>query len=128
MANAALTRTAGHFWEIYYTSSGADWSVATKAPGMLGAGLRVKSITFFPSAEGDRLVIKNAGAVASTATAPVIMDETAGVDDVDASHANVQTIRRTFGGDKGTDMWPLIDLSDCSFGTPANAKVLLELA
>jgi hypothetical protein len=128
MANTSATRRAGNFWEIYYTSSGADWSIATKAPGMLGAGLRVKSITFFPSAEGDRLVLKNAGAVASTATAPIIMDETAGVDDATSGYRNVQTIRRSFGGDKGTDMWPLIDLSDCSFGTAANVKIGLELA
>ena len=46
MANVALTRTAGTFWEIYYTSAGGDWSVATKAPGFAGGGLRVKAITF----------------------------------------------------------------------------------
>jgi hypothetical protein len=128
MANASLLRRTGHFWEIYYTSSGADFSVATKAAGFTTTGLRVKSITFFPSAEGDRLVMKNAAAVASTATAPIIMDETAGVDDADASHGNVQTIHRTFGGDRGVDMFPLIDLSDCSFGTAANVKIMLEIA
>ena len=105
----------------------ADWSVA----GDLGAdflksGLRVRSITFHPSAANDEMVIKQAKAshtttalaIATTATAPRVFT---------AKAAGVQAVTQEYGP-RGRQMRPFIDISDCTLNTAANARVEFELA
>ena len=104
----------------------ADWSVPGDLPGLVKSGLRVKSIKFSPSAANDILVIKagkatqltTAAAIATTATAPEIMH-------VKVSADTDQRIQYFWSGQ---DMWPFIDISDCTLGTAANARVEFELA
>jgi len=121
MANT--TKLVDRFLEI--KGLDADWSIPGDLAGFVESGIQVKSITFFPSAANDIAVIKagtpsqltTAAAIATAITAPRILSEkTAG-----------ETKRLEFGP-RGTRMWPFIDISDWTLSTPANARLLFELA
>ena len=98
----------------------ADWylSNTTAQRGMPGfTKLRVKSITFIPSAANDVLVIKNS--VDATAAAATIIDWTV---------VDVTDQRIMYFGERGADLMPFIDFSDCNFGTAANVSIIIHLA
>lgn len=123
MANT--TKLADHFLQIKGLDE--DWSVPGDLPGFKDTGLYVKSITFYPSAANDILLIKQglssqgttAAAIATTVTAAGIMEVKAATGD---------PIRFEFDQKCGSRMWPFIDISDCTFGTAGNARIDIELA
>ena len=92
---------------LTYAGNGADWDSRTNFPG----GLKVKSIKFWPSAATDILTVRN-----GSATGPIIGH----VEDL--SGTGVEDIG--FGG-AGEWCFPYIKISDQTFGTPANASVIL---
>lgn len=104
----------------------ADWTIPGDLAGFIKSGLRVKSIKFKPSATGDILVIKaskgshltEAAVIATTLTAPEIMYVKVTAD----------TDQRVEYFNEGQQMWPFIDISDCTFDTAANVRVEFELA
>ena len=123
MANT--TKIIDRFLEIKGLDE--DWTIPGDLAGFIKSGIQVKSITFFASQATDVLVVKagtpglktEAAVIALTATAPRIFS--------DASTAELLHPRATYG-DKGTKMWPFIDVTDCTFGTAANVRVVFELA
>jgi len=114
MANTADTTKNGNFIQVTYSGTGADWDYSTD--GGFKDGMWVKSITFHPSAQDDRLII-NEGSV-----------DGASIMDVKCTGATPQDKVKYFQGEFGTYMKPYIDLSDCTFGTIANVKIVFELA
>ena len=114
MANTANTTKNGNFVQVTYTDSGADWDYSTN--GEFKDGMWVKSITFHPSAQNDRLIINEGGL------------NGASIMDVTCTSATPQDKVKYFQGEFGTYMKPYIDLSDCTFDTPADVKIIFELA
>lgn len=105
----------------------ADWSIPGDMPGFAESGINVRAIKFWPSGDNDILIIKaglpsqatTLAAIATTLTAPELVH-------VKALLVTLQRVE--FGGESGLRMWPFIDISDCTFGTAANARVEFELA
>ncbi len=122
------TKLTGNFLQI--KGLDADWSL----PGDLDAffdetGLRVKSIKFIPSATNDVMVIKEADPGYATTAAIIAAQSTTAPELFYAKAVDVYDQRiEYFGGDKGKVIRPFIDISDCTLGTAANARVEFELA
>jgi hypothetical protein len=124
MANT--TKIIDRFLEIRGLDE--DWTIPGDLAGFIKSGIQVKSIQLFASQATDVLVVKagtpglktEAAVIALTTTAPRIFS--------DASTAELLHPRATYGGDKGTKMWPFIDVTDCTFGTVGNVRVIFELA
>ncbi len=112
MGNAAVTTLKGTTLQVTYTSSGADWDVATNV-GFESGGIVVSAIKFHPSASADILVI-NEGS--NDGASIVHWKCTAATDDRVAYFQKPKLIH------------PFIDLTDCTFGTEANVKIIFELA
>lgn len=105
----------------------ADWGLRSD----LGkeeddSGIKVKSITFHPSAANDVMVIKQ-GTPGYATTAALITAKTASAPEIFYKLASTATGQRVEFGDKGQWMRPFIDISDCTLGTAANARVDFEL-
>lgn len=123
MANT--TKLADRFLQI--KGLDADWSIPGDLAGFAKSGLQVKSITVHPTAANDIFIIKaglpsqatTIAAIATTSTAPEILH-------VKCTGDTDQRIK--YFGDKGQRMWPFIDISDCTLGTAANARIEFELA
>lgn len=111
MANTADTLQANQILEVTYTDSGADWNHDTN--GLHPQGMQVKSIFWHPSAANDILVINEGGI-----NGPSIVHAKADLDIAP---------QRFYFGAFGTRLKPYIDLSDCTFGTPANTKIIFIL-
>ena len=125
MSNTTII--VGNFLQI--KGLDADWSLLDLDATFLKTGIRVKSITFFPSATGDIIHIKESDpgyattaalVTALTATAPSLLH-------VDCADVYDQRIKY-FGGENGRIMRPFIDISDCVFTTAATCRVEMELA
>lgn len=122
------TKITGNFLQI--KGLDADWSLVGDLDKSFDkSGIRVKSIKFVPSATDDVMIIKEgdpgyattaALVTAQTATAPELFH----VKCVDAYDDRIVY----FGGNRGRVMRPFIDISDCTLGTAANARVEIELA
>lgn len=95
--------------QISITGLDADW-LWTTAIG--SSGCYLKSITFIPSAANDRMLIHEGGIDGAE------VFDTGIVSGTDA---------RTKYFDRGHKCAPVIDISDCTLGTAANAKVILEV-
>lgn len=114
---ATKTTTTGTSIEI--EAIAADWYPANADPNGLGFGadepLRVRTITFYPAAADDTLVIKNSkGGTDTDATAEFWVAD-----------ADRQPITKYYGP-TGKLMWPFIDESECTFN--ASSRVLIDLA
>jgi len=112
MANTADTLKAGHFIQVTYSGTGADWAYTSAGYG--NGALKIKSIMWFPTAANDILIINEGGI-----DGPSIVHAKASAD--------TDTMRFTFG-EGGTWMKPYIDLTDCMFGTVTSTKIIFELA
>ena len=120
------TKITGNFLQI--KGLDADWSVVGDMDASFDkTGIKVKSITFHPSATGDAMIIKEAdpglvstaGVIATTLTAPVLFQVIC---------ADVYDQRVKYFGNGGKWMRPFIDISDCVFTTAATCRVEMELA
>ena len=115
MANAVHTTLAGATMTIEYEGSGADWwwNVAddtTKYPAFPN-GLKVRWIHFHPSGANDVLIVHEQGI-----DGPEIMRCKCTADTDDRIHyLDGEWIR------------PVIDLSDCTFGTIGNVRITMQL-
>lgn len=109
------TRRDGKFIEI--TGLDTDWYLDQDMLMDKRDGLKVREITFFPSADGDQLAIKNSAD--GTAAAPLLCF-------LEASDTGNQRLIKSFGSD-GEWIYPFIDIGDCTFNTAASCKVLIEL-
>lgn len=107
------TKFSGKFIQI--TGLDADWDWAVECTDLKDAvnlgGLKVSSIRFDPSAQDDIMVIKEVNA-----SGAVLFYRKA--EDV---YSN-DPIRYN-----GGRMRPFLDIGDCTFTTPANARVIIEL-
>ena len=97
--------------QILITGLDADWLWAT-AIGSTACYLR--SVTFIPSAANDRFILHDGGIDAAE------LFDTGIVSGTDA--------RTKYFADRGHRCIPTIDISDCTLGTAANCKVILEVA
>ena len=110
MANT--TKISGR--QIMITGLDADWSIDNDLTGY-DAGFKIISIVFVPSAANDVMVIKNSKA-GTAADADMFRVKVTGDTD--------QRIEYYYGNVH----FPFIDISDCTLGTAANAKVLINFA
>jgi hypothetical protein len=94
--------------QIRITVLDADWIWTTE----IGNVARLSSITFIPSAANDRMLIHEASIDGAE------LFDTGVVSGTDA---------RTKYFDGGFRCVPVIDISDCTLGTAANAKVIFEV-
>ena len=114
---ATKTTTTGTSIEI--EAIAADWYPSAADHDGLGFGsdepLRVRTITFYPAAANDELVIKNSKDGTDTdATAEFwVADE------------DKQPIMKYYGP-TGKLMWPFIEQSECTLN--AASRVLIDLA
>ena len=108
MANT--TAINGRFIQI--TGLDADWLYSSDLPVALQSGLSVKSIQFNPSAASDVMVINEGG-----------------INGASIFHVKCtgDTDQRIKYFNPPTRMQPVIDISDCTLGTAANAKVIIEI-
>lgn len=73
----------------------------------------VCSVQFIPSAANDRLIVRD-----KTIT---------GVKKFDSGPAaGTSPILETVAGGRGQWMMPVIDASECTFGTPANCTIIID--
>jgi len=94
---------------INITGLDADWD----APTDLGMDkIKVRSIEFLPSAANDHFIICE-----GSLTGPSIMDVTC---------SDAMDNRRVYF-DEGLWMTPYIDISECTLGTAADAKVTITV-
>lgn len=123
MANT--TKLTGKLLQIRFDGTD-DWSIPGDLSGFIESGIRVKSITFNPTASGDIMIVKaglpsqatEAAAIATTTTAAELFH-------VECTATTDQRIQ--YFGDQGTTMWPFIDTSDCT-GLTTTQEVLMTLA
>lgn len=101
---------------IMVTGLDADWYLNLDMPGIKTTGLRLTKIVVYPSATDDVVVILNSASVA--ASAPIIMKE--------KITSLYDTRTQEFGGQD--NYFPFIDISACTFGTAANARVMFHYA
>ena len=123
MANT--TKLVGRFLQI--KGLDADWSIPGDMATFRDAGLRVKSIMFYPSAAADICVIKAGTPAQKTTVAAIATTATAAQIFAAKADATPGTVVKYFG-DTGQTMWPFIDISDWTLGTAANARLEIELA
>ena len=103
-----------------------DWSIPGDMAGFITSGLRVKSITFNPSANLDKMIIKAGLPSQKTETAAIATTTTA----VELFHVECTATsdqRIEYFGDSGQQMWPFIDASDCT-GLTTTQEVIMQLA
>jgi len=97
--------------------AGEDWdaSTETETMGLLRNGvLKVWAVVFIPSATDDRMIIRDDG-----------IDEPEFFDpgkNADAYDSRVLYFREPL------EVNPVIDVSDCTITTPANAKVMIYIS
>jgi hypothetical protein len=108
MANT--TKLEGKFIEI--TGLDADWDAEVELTELAGkGGLPISSIRFEPSGVADKMIIKQkdgTGLVGFYALCETVYDQKV----------------LYYNGKK----WqPFLDIGDCVLGTPANARVLIDL-
>ena len=96
--------------QITVTGLDTDWLWVTET-GMKKACLR--SITFIPSAANDRMIIHEGGIDGA------VLFDTGIVSGTDA--------RTKYFGDDGFWCYPVVDISDCTLGTAANAALTFEI-
>ncbi len=106
----ANTTTVGQN-TIQITGLDADWIYST-VMGIAGAQCFITAIEFIPSATDDRMIIHDGGIDDAA-----IFDSGPCVDEYSIKYV-------TFNPPKPCD--PVIDISDCTLGTPANAKVVIH--
>ncbi len=106
------TKVSGR--QIMITGLDADWNIDTDMPGY-DAGLKIISIVFVPSATGDIMVIRNSKAGTATDAEMFRVKVTGDTD---------QRIEYYYGN----VLFPFIDISECTLGTAANARVLINFA
>ena len=103
----------------------ADWTIPGDLPGFAKTGIRVKSIKFHPGTADDEIVIKAgkgsqktaAEVIATTATAPEIMrSKVLGDSDQRIEY---------FG--EGENLYPFIDISDCTISSAGTATIEFQL-
>ena len=104
-ANTTSISTNGSYISIILDGS-TDWSGAVD--GLIPAGRALLGIKFFPSAANDILVVRS-----GSATGPEIFH---GKD--------IQGGGLADNGFNGRITTPYIKASDCTLGTPANARVM----
>ena len=110
MAN--ITTLSGVVLEI--TGLDADWWWKIDLPAFIRnpSGIWIHSIQFNPGAADDRMIIR-----IGTLAAPPIFDMTcASSSDSKIKHLTSKALQR-----------PVIDISECVFTNPANAKVFIEV-
>ena len=100
---------------IEITGLDADWYVDNDLAN-LSAGLIIDSIIFKPSAANDVMVIKNSKD--GTETDPEIVNWKVGGDTEEQVWYNKAL---------GARYYPFIDISDCTLGTAANARVIIQI-
>lgn len=93
------------------TGLDADWLYSTSTDCPFPGGIVITAITFIPSAINDRMIVRDGGVDAADIFDSGIVAGT------DAVRFTYDTPRKRF---------PVIDISDCTFGTAANAKVFIE--
>jgi len=114
MADTANTAKSGKIVQVTYSDLGADWNYSDDG-GFL-TSMWVTDIIWLPSAQNDVLVI-NEGSIDGAS----IIHATNGAATVTEHHFRL-------GGRNGVQIHPYIDLSDCTFGTIANIKIIFILA
>lgn len=103
------------------TGLDADWDIPTDYPDAELCGLWVRSIHFHPSTKDDVCIVKSAAAgISAAATAPEVFRSK-------VSNDKDERIKY-FSGPLGQRMWPIIDISDWTLGTAADARLIFELA
>ena len=120
---------------ITITGLDADWTIPNDLADHIKTGLRVKSIGFDPGAANDRLVIKAGKGSQLTATDVLATNTTAGgsattaatIFDVTVTAVTDQRIKYFDGSEQ---MWPFIDISDCTLATSGagTSAVNIELS
>lgn len=105
---AISTQRDGQFIEI--TTLDDDWTATTNSE--VGGYVLVTSIEFIPSAIGDRMIIHNGG-----------INDAAMFDSAAVPVSQVYLIQY----DPPAFANPVIDISDCTIGTAANAKVIIRV-
>ena len=111
MANTADTSKAGNIIEVTYSGTGDDWDYVTD--GEYASAIKVQSIQWHPSADGDKLVINEGGL-----NGPSIVH----------SEATDSGGLYQFDFGEGTWMKPYIDLTDCTYDTVTSIKIIFVLA
>ena len=111
------TVVTGQNQVITITGLDADWdaSTETKTKDLLRNGvLKVLRVVFIPSATNDRMIIRDNGIDAAE-----FYDVGKQADTYDG---------RTVDFPEPLYVNPVIDISDCTFGTAANAKVMIYIS
>lgn len=118
MANAVLVK--GHTASVTLDGTtdlrmDTDFLTAFKNTGLL-----LTSVSFTPSGESDHLIIRDAGnptPPSTLSTAPELVNVTV------SSTSGVMDNRILYAFD-GHPVWPFIDVSECTFATVANARII----
>ena len=108
MADTVTETVSSGVITLTYAGVGASWNSMTHFPG----GLKVRAIKFYPSAANDILIVRS-----NSATGAVIaeMKDTTGGGSSDT------------GFDGGTWLFPYILITDQTWNTPANVKVMIVI-
>jgi hypothetical protein len=113
-ASAANVTTVGSSnLTVEITGLDADWAWSTDLSGELAASERIQAIFFYPSAALDRMIVRDGGIDAATlCDSGIVM----GADD-----PRVCYFEPPIGAEA------VIDITDCTLDTAANAKVVILL-
>ena len=96
---------------ITITGLDANWSWETDGP--FPAGIRITSIVFIPSATADRMIIRD-----GSSTGAEIFDSGGAVGTAPIFEPIIPTKK----------LYPTITIAQCTLGTAANAKVIIDFA
>lgn len=96
---------------VQITGLDADWLYSTNGGFDANMGMCVSAIEFVPSTANDRMIIHDGGIDA----APIFDSGLV---------TTVDPVIKYFNPPKWTR--PVIDISDCTLGTAANAKVIID--
>ena len=99
---------------ITITGLDADWNAATESKTSHRPFLKVQAIQFIPSAASDRMIIHDNGIDA--------------IDIFDSGTVTDANDSRIQYYDPPLICNPVIDISDCTFGTAGNCKVKIFLS
>ena len=96
---------------VTITGLDADWAYTTDGGFDADIGMKVSSIQFNPSAANDVMIVHDGGIDAAE-----IFDS--------GPAGSTAPIFKNFDPPRWIRPW--IDISDCTLGTPANAKVIID--
>ena len=106
MSVTEITNESGSFITIVPDGS-SDWDSQVNYPN----GLRVRSILFYPSAPDDIICLKD-----GSDAGPTILK----AKDVEGRGIVLRL--------SGNNVFPFLDFSECTFGTPADVRITFHTA